>query len=772
MNQVLSFLALLLTAQISYAEVLSVTTNRTLTSVDLNSSTELVIDGAEVLLNGNYQLDSILMINGASLRQIEGEASAISILARLLVIDDTSVIDLTGAADLFSGDLDISGKTFGGSHGGQGYAASGNAALESFGSYERPNTQGSSGVYGGAVVTRGGGILNLSVDRLELDGIIRSNGEMSSASTHHSGAAGGSVNISTNTILGTGSIEVDGGNSVYGVGGGGGRISVSYETNEGFDLDKISAKGGYSTNYNNYYAGAGTILINDMANSQSRLNILGRTSDSSLTDINQSMSGIDSYKLDNANASFNLSVDLSSSNVSIDNSRLRLAGDYLAEYTTIKLDNSTVSIKQSSNDVAQKWEVIELINNSRIQPLLEFNNDLNLLKLNWNVKTAKIDSTSLIDLTGSAALFSGDVDIAGKTFGGSHGGQGYAASGNAALESFGSYERPSTQGSSGVYGGAVVTRGGGILNLSVDRLELDGIIRSNGEMSSASTHHSGAAGGSVNISTNTILGTGSIEVDGGNSVYGVGGGGGRISVSYETNEGFDLDKISAKGGYSTNYNNYYAGAGTILINDMANSQSRLNILGRTSDSSLTDINQSMSGIDSYKLDNANASFNLSVDLSSSNVSIDNSRLRLAGDYLAEYTTIKLDNSTVSIKQSSNDVAQKWEVIELINNSRIQPLLEFNNDLNLLKLNWNVKTAKIDSTSLIDLTGSAALFSGDVDIAGKTFGGSHGGQGYAASGNAALESFGSYERPSTQGSSGVYGGAVVTRGGGILNLSVD
>ena len=93
----------------------------------------------------------------------------------------------------------------------------------------------------------------ISAGELQVDGVLRSQGEQRSipnGATDASGA-GGSILVTAGTLSGTGTIEASGGDyndlSFYGGSGGGGRIALLVDTLNGFDpATQAKAWGGES----------------------------------------------------------------------------------------------------------------------------------------------------------------------------------------------------------------------------------------------------------------------------------------------------------------------------------------------------------------------------------------------------------------------------------------------------------------------------------------------------------------------------------------------
>ncbi|MCD6528247.1 lamin tail domain-containing protein [bacterium] len=140
------------------------------------------------------------------------------------------------------------GGGYGGKGGNQGSAQGGLP----YGSLTEPKDLGSGGGNNGGA---GGGAIIINVkDTLTLNGTISANGENGEAEYYwgRGGGSGGSIYITTNNFLGSGSITANGGNVFSnekalgggnrGGGGGGGRIAVYYEKNNFTGI--IQADGG------------------------------------------------------------------------------------------------------------------------------------------------------------------------------------------------------------------------------------------------------------------------------------------------------------------------------------------------------------------------------------------------------------------------------------------------------------------------------------------------------------------------------------------------
>ncbi|HSL81885.1 MAG TPA: hypothetical protein VLF66_03865, partial [Thermoanaerobaculia bacterium] len=170
-----------------------------------------------------------------------------------LLVEADGAIDATGVGFAPGSTYPGHGKpgtASGGSHLGQG-GVSGNPPGETFGSVYRPLEPGGGGQSSG----RGGGVVRIVADRVQVDGEIRADGESSGRA-----GAGGSVWIRTLALAGTGAITAAGGEPCCGNGaGGGGAIALEYTSVE-LDTSLLGALSAASVTTTRP-GGAGTILL-------------------------------------------------------------------------------------------------------------------------------------------------------------------------------------------------------------------------------------------------------------------------------------------------------------------------------------------------------------------------------------------------------------------------------------------------------------------------------------------------------------------------------
>ena len=149
------------------------------------------------------------------------------------------------------------GGADGGSHMGLGGLDAGPLG-STFGSVYRPQEAGAGGRLGDP--TRGGGTVRLSVaGSAVVDGTVRANG---GDGTWGGLGAGGSVWLSAlGTVSGHGTIEARGGDGSWHGAGGGGAITVAAGVGSPGAVPVLVARGGTTTNRQQYFAGAGTTLV-------------------------------------------------------------------------------------------------------------------------------------------------------------------------------------------------------------------------------------------------------------------------------------------------------------------------------------------------------------------------------------------------------------------------------------------------------------------------------------------------------------------------------
>ena len=573
---------------------------------------DLIIDVNTTWASGTYAYDDVHITNGAKL-VVESDIlteEGITLNVQNLTIDAGSSIDATG-----QGYPGGEGPGAGGSYdddgltviraGGAGYGGNGGNAFPysrsgvggpSYGSSINPSDLGSGG--GNATYltppykgSSGGGVVRINcLGILTVNGQILSNGNNNATTYHTGGGAGGSINITTNSLVGIGSIAVDGGNTgSYAGGGAGGRIAIYYTDNTGF-IGAITAYGGSGYQY----GAAGTVFT------KSSTQIYG-----DLVVDNNSQSGAvtllldETYELDTVTVAGYAILDLS------ENTILNTTDLFTEDGGTFSHDTGTLNVTNTSiggvlymhSDLTTVADIvipaggILYLNASLTVPNLIIEDGGTLTH---SAQDGDFNLTVTNDLT---VLPGGKIDATGQGYpggegpgaGGSYdddgltviraGGAGYGGNGGNAFPysrsgvggpSYGSSINPSDLGSGG--GNATYltppykgSSGGGVVRINcLGILTVNGQILSNGNNNATTYHTGGGAGGSINITTNSLVGIGSIAVDGGNTgSYAGGGAGGRIAIYYTDNTGF-IGAITAYGGSGYQYGE----DGTIYLEDM------------------------------------------------------------------------------------------------------------------------------------------------------------------------------------------------------------
>lgn len=221
---------------------------------------DLTVDGGQLTLAVDSPIEisgHLTLINGATLTVVDASENPNQLYGLVLnvagnvTIDATSMIDMDGKgypAHYWSGP-DFTVSTRSGCHAG----AQGKANSDcSYGRYERARFAGSAGEH-----SHGGGFVEINAVQLQLDGVIRANGQMGGS---NGSSAGGGIHIGVTTLLGTGTFEAMGGapgHSSYAAGGGG-RISIH-------SADRTLFSGAYKTQTasGGVSGGAGTLYFKD-----------------------------------------------------------------------------------------------------------------------------------------------------------------------------------------------------------------------------------------------------------------------------------------------------------------------------------------------------------------------------------------------------------------------------------------------------------------------------------------------------------------------------
>ncbi|MEZ4265785.1 MAG: hypothetical protein R3F39_05350, partial [Myxococcota bacterium] len=431
-----------------------------------------------------------------------------------------------------------------GSHGGRGAGPGPNGI---YGDPWQPADLGAGGNYGNGGSEwggNGGGRVRIVTQMLRVDGAIRADGGRPAAVAQQDGGggAGGSIWIETVAFEGAGTISADGGaaqpGAAAGAGGGGGRVAAYFAGASSFDLDRVTAYGGAALSLG---GGPGTVYL-AQAGAPPRF----------IVDDGGVGGGIDDPVFGDVPSA----------------TPLALGADLVVRGGT------TLVAHRPLETLALTLEGTSVL--ASPQSTVTDESDLVL-----SATEVFIGSDASLDVTargypaackpgagcGSGYTFgASQVGGAAQHAGGSHGGRG---ANSAPTATYGAPESPRTLGAGGGYGaggGEPGGDGGGRIWLVADSLTLHGAIRADGEGAAElfQKDGGGGAGGSVLVDVGVLGGEGEITADGGPSLAGTGGGGGRVAVRFESLDGaslFDTDRVTAFGGVAP----LSGGPGTVVL---------------------------------------------------------------------------------------------------------------------------------------------------------------------------------------------------------------
>lgn len=421
----------------------------------------------------------------------------------------------------------------GGAHGSNGVngnlaGANGGTA---YGSNTNPTTFGSGGgsVDSSRPGANGGGLIRIIANTISGSGRIYSNGADGSGTA--GGGAGGSIHITANTvsadyIIARGAVgNVEFGNS--GGAGGGGRVALFLQRPPNAKVDAWGGRG-----FSTVTANSGTYYLSAS---------LGADAICDTGSLATTCTVSSGYHLPNGyliSGAGNLVVD---SNGCLAN----------------QIPKETISINMTGSVDLQGWCGITA----------------NVQNLTANSVTvggsSRIDASGLGFVGGLASGFQagtvtsstgegngGGANETGSQTGGGggYGGAGGSGSGGASGGiPYSTASNPLEFGSGGgsSLGGSAGGPGGGTIRITTNTLLNNGTMRVNG--GNPNYAGGGGSGGSININTGTISGTGTLEARGGegfqyNSTYGGSGGGGRIRVTRSGGSAWPVGQTNVQAG--------------------------------------------------------------------------------------------------------------------------------------------------------------------------------------------------------------------------------
>jgi hypothetical protein len=576
---------------------------------------------------------------GSILTHSVNQTNGLRIIAKSVVVDGTSAIDVSakgyrgGQRD---GNANNQGETLygqlganvrsGGSYGGLGGVFDGVGGNLAYGTPYDPiylgaggSSRGDNAIAGG---NGGGRITMVASNNVTVLGAIRADGQAGSGFLAGSGA-GGSIKIETEIFQGSGSVTANGG--VNEVGGGGGRIAVTYSfvgagTNDFDDLRNVTASGGKGANR---HGSAGTVLMrqssqaigdlyldatttNALASLWSPLTPIGLGRSAALTTNTLTLDGAVSVLpgglagvllqpniedaasftiIENTATTITVAVNGTTNLTSVAN-----VGDvYAAAYRfdNVILRRGAWLVTSDKLTVNQEFRITE---NSVVT---HYNSNTNFIPgMDITAGTITVSSNSAINVDGRGYLggqagnntsnfgrTTNNADGASVRSAGSHGGIG-GVFGGVPNPIYGDVKTPvelgsggSSRGDNAVAGG----NGGGRIRLAATLINVDGIVSADGSNGFGFQAGSGS-GGSILINAGTVTGSGVIRANGGAGE--VGGGGGRIAAYFNSlvMPATNLLAISGNGGNSD------GGHGTLFFKSTIQSLGDLVIDGANSPS--------------------------------------------------------------------------------------------------------------------------------------------------------------------------------------------
>ncbi len=454
----------------------------------------------------------------------------------------------------------------GGTHGGEGYRNT----KACYGDVREPVTLGSGG--GGTSGRAGGGAVHLTVGgTATVAGTISANANLTSDNYDY-GGAGGSVYLRAGQVVGNGSLKADGSGFGYeSAGGGGGRVALIVTNDASFANLALTAYGG-GTTYLGSYAAAGTVYKESAAHDPGKgvltvanNNLISRRA-RTVVPAEQPLAGFGQVVLNNAGV---LGFDTGGGFDFSDLGNLVVNGPANSFIAVRHLTDVTFPANFTLSGYTLRLDV----------PLAHTGN--------WTIAADGALSHSPYDGTGDVGLdlalngnltIDGAVDVRGgghlvsptaarglgwtSNAGGSYGGLG---SGAPAGKCYGSILYPDRIGSGSGAWNTSSTGGGRV------RLDVSGQTAVNGGILAGCTpeNNLNAAGGTIDLQTGTLSGSGVIGATGGRTVNPAathnerGGGGGRIRVKLTGSNNFGLVAFAANGGGGGGGSTGTGSAGTI-----------------------------------------------------------------------------------------------------------------------------------------------------------------------------------------------------------------
>src|SRR5690554_2469956 len=475
-------------------------------------------------------------------------------------------------------------------------------------------------------------------------------------------------------------------------------------------------------------------------------------------------------------------------NIILTNSKLSVIELSSHQDSDLTLTNSTFTAPVSASDQIYRWKNITLNDKSSIQSHISDQVDQGL---NWHANQITVDETSGFDVSAKSTYLVGTVNY--RT--GSHAGLGSYNS-NA---SYGSTTTPYTLGTaSRSTADTYIGNGGGVLKLTANKLQLNGYLRANG----TSYGSYGAAGGSIWVDANQLLGAGKIQANAGApSGNAYTGGGGYVAVYANDLSEFNISQIEATNGLAAGDKRavgYVGGVGTVHIENKTTGKKTLKLVNKNSVYSSTTatfegydyiissgVNLNLTGninVDNitrfdgvalkldgsltlqqdWALSDANITLKGALKTNGYNIILTNSKLSVTELNSHQDSDLILTNSTFTAPVSALDQIYHWKNITLNDKSSIQSHISDQVDQGL---NWQANQIVVDETSGFDLSAKSSYI---IPRTNTWVSGSHAGRDASESN----DPYGLLAEPYTQGSAAHYNGGSLGYGGGALKLTVN
>lgn len=544
------------------------TTPTSITSTDtMYDAGVLIVDGTTLTIDGAHTFIAARIINGGtvtcSLMPVGQPPSAVQLTAVSdVTIASGSQMDVSAkgyARGYTSGNTTVgaAGSRAGGSHGGYGgdsqsysyITGLAGAVYDDFANPSEPGAGGGLGTENLSALSYGGGVIRLVAGSLVNNGVIRADGQNSSA-PYVGGGAGGAIRIDAVAYGGDGTISASGGQLLtYEEGGGGGGRIALYYTQGTPDVALITASG-------RFYGGAGSVYLARGADTSLAFRQV-ETWPSRLTPVWFGARATESDDPAIYRTRFTIENE---ARVVIESQTTRLwmvgAGELGAGSLTVGrlgadalqvLPGHALRQPQCSGTVVRSLDV-------QVAGAL-------------SVHTGAVIDAIACGYGRGRGAGNAWVGVFGAGAGGSYGGYGGDAAyygayiSGVANDCYGDFTNPIEPGAgagTGPDSPAVSSNGGGLIRILASSLTLDGIVVADGQHSPAQ-YVGGGSGGGIRIDCGMVSGVGSMSARGGalSTYYEGGGGGGRIAVYYASGT-TDTLSISASG-------RFYGGSGTVFL---------------------------------------------------------------------------------------------------------------------------------------------------------------------------------------------------------------